>query len=374
MQGDKLRRILWLSWKDLSHPQAGGAEVVKEQIARRLAKAGYEIVILTSGFNGARSKEERDGYKIIRVGGRWTVYWAAYRFYKKNLQGWPDLIIDEVNTVPFFAKFYVKEQNILLIHQLARKVWFYQLPLPFGLIGYLLEPIYIWLLRDRNVVTISESTRKELRRFGHRSNHVYIISMGTDIEPVENLFGIIKYGKPTLLSIGSIRPMKRTDHIVRVFEIAKKKIRNLQLIIAGDATGVYGSSVLGLIARSPYMDSITTLGQVSKEKKIELMQKSHVLAVTSIKEGWGLVVTEANSQGTPAVVYDVDGLRDSTIDGKTGVITKCNTPQALADAIVDMLSNHSHYSRLREAAWKASREITFEKSAQDLMEVLEQLG
>jgi len=42
---------------------------------------------------------------------------------------------------------------------------------------------------------------------------------------------------------------------------------------------------------------------------IGLLQKSHVLAVTSVKEGWGLVVTEANPQGTPAVVYNVDGLR-----------------------------------------------------------------
>ena len=38
-----------------------------------------------------------------------------------------------------------------------------------------------------------------------------------------------------------------------------------------------------------------------------------------MREGWGLVVTQANAMGTPAIGYDVPGLRDSTRYDETGI-------------------------------------------------------
>ena len=49
------------------------------------------------------------------------------------------------------------------------------------------------------------------------------------------------------------------------------------------------------------------------------MAEAHVLLMTSVREGWGLVVTEANACGTPAVVYNVPGLRDSVRNEETGL-------------------------------------------------------
>ena len=48
------------------------------------------------------------------------------------------------------------------------------------------------------------------------------------------------------------------------------------------------------------------------------MSRAHVLLVPGVREGWGLVVTEANAMGTPAMAYDVPGLQDSVINGVTG--------------------------------------------------------
>ena len=97
-------KILWLTWKDRKNPLAGGAEVVNEELAKRLVADGNEVVFLVGGYEGAPSEEIKDGFKIIRVGGRWSVYFKTYQYYKKNLRSWPDLVIDEVNTVPFFFK------------------------------------------------------------------------------------------------------------------------------------------------------------------------------------------------------------------------------------------------------------------------------
>ena len=175
---------------------------------------------------------------------------------------------------------------------------------------------------------------------------------------------------PVLLSLGSIRKMKRTAHQVRAFEIAKRSIPDLQMKIAGDTSSLYGKNFLEMIAASPYKNDIEYLGKVSIEQKIELMQKSHVISVTSVKEGWGLIVTEANSQGTPAVVYDVDGLRDSVRHEETGIVVAQNTPQGLAEGIIALLKDPGKYAKIRHNAWQWSREFDFEKSYRDFIQVL----
>ena len=360
-------KILWLTWKDKKNPLAGGAEVVNEELAKRLAANGREVIFVVGGFNGAAQEELKDGFKIIRVGGRWSVYFNACKYYKKYLVDWPDLVIDEINTIPFFAKFYVKQRNILFIHQLCRKIWFYQMFFPLNIIGYLLEPIYLRLLNDRKVITVSESTKKDLIKLGFKKENISIISEGIELFPVDNLESIKKFEKPTILSLGTVRSMKRTDQVIKAFEIAKKSIPDLQLIVAGDASDAYGEKVLKLINNSKYSDSIQCLGRVNTEKKTELMQKSHLIAVTSVKEGWGLIVTEANSQGTPAVVYNVDGLRDAVKNNITGIICDRNTPKNLAEKIVGILNRPFQYRPFQENGLRWSKEINFENSYKQLV-------
>ena len=84
-----------------------------------------------------------------------------------------------------------------------------------------------------------------------------------------------------------------------------------------------------------------------------------------VKEGWGLTITEAASQGTPAIVYDADGLRDSVRNDETGLITKPNA-KALASAIVALISDKELLGRLRKAAWLWSKEMTFDESYKNM--------
>jgi glycosyltransferase involved in cell wall biosynthesis len=99
------------------------------------------------------------------------------------------------------------------------------------------------------------------------------------------------------------------------------------------------------------------------------MKKAHLIAVTSVKEGWGLIVTEAAAQGTPAVVYDVDGLRDSVKNEITGLVTTCS-PHELGDGIIRLLTNEGFYGQCRQAAWEWSKELTFDNTYEDFCKVL----
>lgn len=365
--------ILWLSWKDERHPLAGGAECVGEEIRKRLTRRGHAVTIISSQYRGAAHEEEREGVRHIRVGSRWTVYMKAVRYMRNHLCKWPDVVIDEMNTMPFFAKFATNKPTILLVHQLCRRVWFYEMAFPLSLVGYLLEPIVLRLLRNQPVLTVSKSTREDLVRYGFQRSKISIIREGLVIRPKPTLGNEEKRSEPTILALGSIRAMKRTRHIVEAFELAKKSIPNLRLIVAGKPLGRYGARTLARIEQSPWKQHITVKGQVSPEEKITLLRQAHVLAVTSVKEGWGLVVSEANSQGTPAVVYDADGLRDSVKHNRTGLVCRSNTPAALAENIVALLGNTRKYALLQRNAWKSAMAMDFDHSTDDMESAIERL-
>lgn len=357
--------IVWFSWKDINHPQAGGAETVSWQIMSRLVRDGHNVRLITARYAGSGEQETIDGIEIFRAGGRLGVYPRAFRTFRRRMPDWPDLIIDEMNTLPFGPAFYSRKPSILLTYQLARKVWFFQAGFPVSVIGYCLEPLYLFAIsrRYKTVLTESESTRRDLARYGFPRQHVSVFRVGTDLKPVERLSK-----KPDLhdvLILGALRPMKQTLSAVKGFEFARDKNPALKLTIAGDTSDPYAAKVLRYIEASRHAGSIEVLGRVSARQKTDVMRRAGVILVTSIKEGWGLIVTEANSQGTPAIAFDTDGLRDSINNGKTGLTVKAGDEQALGDAINTMLDDSKIYETLRSKAWESSKQYTFDNSYAD---------
>jgi glycosyltransferase involved in cell wall biosynthesis len=367
--------FLWLSWKDMSHPDAGGAEVVLSELCRRLVADGHHVTVLTALHNEADSREQRDGIEYIRVGGnRYVHSFRALGYYLRHLRGHHDVVVEVVNTAPYFSTLFGgRAKRLLFYHQLARDVWFHETPPVLSHLGYYaLEPIATRLqaLGRTPAIAMSPSTKRDLHRFGFADDRVHIISEGIPMAPAKDIRGLQKFERPTMLSVGTMRSMKRTLDQIAAFEIAKKRLPHLQLKIAGQASGAYGEVVMQAIKDSPYRDDIEYLGRVTPAQKQELMQKAHVITVTSIKEGWGLIVSEAASQGTPAVVYDVDGLRDSVRHNQTGLVVPTD-PQALADGIIALLTDANRYEAMRQAAWQWSQELTFDKSYADFMRVVE---
>lgn len=366
-------KILWLAWKDHEHPATGGAEVVKAQLAKRLAEHGHELIILTAHYKGAPHSSTVHGYKIIRVGNRATVYWHAYRYYKKHLSTWPHIVIDECNTIPFFAKFYVRGAPVVMFfHQLARQIWFYEIPPPLGMLGYVLEPLYLRLLSNLPAITVSKSSRADLAKHGFKKSRLYIIPEGLSILPVPALHASHKAQQPTVLVHGAVRRMKRTLHAIKAFELAKQHIPNLQLIVSGKSFGRYGKKVNNYIESSAFRHSITHYGPVNEVTKKTIMRKSHYILVTSTKEGWGLIVSEAASQGTPAIVYNVDGLRDAVGYGAYGLLSRPNS-YSLSRTIVKAFSKQTDYQQLQDDAYHFAKQLTFINSYHVFNQILEHL-
>lgn len=362
-----MMNILWFSWKDTNHPQAGGAEVVSFNLMKRLVKNGYRVRLITAHYDGANDKDTVEGVEIYRVGGRFSVYLKAYGLYKKQFKKWPDLMIDEMNTIPFGCGIYGKQRSVLLTYQLARRVWFYQMPFPVSLIGYIVEPIYLFILSRfyKTIVTESESTRTDLQKYGFKGKGIHVFRVGIDLSPLKKLES--KKNPNHILFLGSVRPMKQTLDAIKAFECAHENDPKLRLLIAGDANGKYANKITKYINNSKHKEVIEVLGRVPQETKMQLMRNAAVILVTSIKEGWGLIVTEANSQGTIAIAYDNDGLRDSVQAGVSGILVKSGDYESMGLQINQLVTNPAGAEMMRHNALKLSKQYTFDNSYKDFV-------
>ena len=76
----------------------------------------------------------------------------------------------------------------------------------------------------------------------------------------------------------------------------------------------------GRDSESMKVEGVEFTGYVSEAEKHRLMSEAWLLLHPASWEGWGLVITEAAVRGTPAVGFDVPGVRDAIVDFETGLL------------------------------------------------------
>jgi glycosyltransferase involved in cell wall biosynthesis len=349
-------RVLWLNWRDLKNPEAGGAEVFTHEVMRGLAQKGHHITLFTSHFPNAPLNEKMDDINIVRGGSNnYGVYQKARDYYKKHKDEY-DIVIDEINVKPFLTPRFVKDGKpvIALIHQLSRELFLTELPFPLNYIGYHLENRWLSCYRDITTLTVSDSTRKDLEYLGLRK--VSIVPEGLSCTPLNRVPE--KDTTPTIVFLGRLKRHKRPDHAIRAFSLIKKRIPNARLWIIGDG---YMREEL---ERKCNIGGVTFYGRVSSEFKYRLLSKAHIVLVPSTREGWGLVVTESNAMGTPVVAYNVPGLRDSVIHEKTGILAENCSPEALAQSAISLFEDKDHLCELSCNALDLSRQYSWDKTVE----------
>lgn len=359
-------RILILNWRCPRNPRAGGAEAVTFEIARRLVQRGDSVEWFSASYPGAAAEERLEGIRIVRSGRQWTVHWSAFRRYHRKLSQNFDIVVDEVNTIPFFTPLWADVPTVMLIHQLAREVWWYESAFPLNVLGFLAEPLYLRCYLDSPVVTVSASTSADLRRLGFKGS-ITIIPEG--IEPIADLH-VTKAVEPTFLYVGRLAPSKRVGHILKALAQFRQKTGTGSLWLVGGGSERYQRSLTRLARRLNIEHNLVFRGRVSAQEKHRLMAEAHALLMTSVREGWGLAVTEANACGTPAIVYDVPGLRDSVRNESTGLVVPAQ-PHSMSDAMIRVTSDPELYSGLvaESARWIAS--LSFDDAARSFGDALD---
>jgi glycosyltransferase involved in cell wall biosynthesis len=353
-------RVLWFNWRDILNPEAGGAEVFTHEVMKRLAMRGYHMTLFTSRFKRCQLNENIEGVDIIREGNKYTVYKQAKKYLKAYKHHY-DVIIDEINTRPFFTPKFVGEKRVIaLIHQLAREFWFYETRFPLNYIGYyFLEKKWLSNYKDIVTLTVSDSTKIDLDEMGFKK--LFVVPPGLNVTPLPNVKE--KEDNPTIVFIGRLKKAKLPHHALQAFSIIKHEIPDAKMWVIGDG-------YLRKKLESFKSKDITFFGHISTEKKYELLSRAHIILVPAVREGWGLVVTEANAMGTPAIGYDVHGLRDSIRHGETGITIKGGSPEAMAQQAILLLRDSNRLSTYSTNALEFSKQFSWDKTASSFDKVI----
>lgn len=372
-------KILIFSWRDIENPKAGGAELHTYELAKRWVKMGHPVTLVSSRWPGGSSNQMEDGVRIFRPAELYDIspyaylkyIWQTAHYYRRNLAGRFDVVIDQIHAMPIFARFFVKEKLIAFPHEVARQIWFYEAPFPASLLGYLCEPLAYKLYTNTPFITVSPSTKKDLNRFGIAN--VSLIPEGISLVPLKKIPR--KTSCPQFISLGRLTRMKRIEETIHAFSLVSQTYSEARLIIAGrrqPANG-YEEELHRLVRRLKIEEKVIFAGAVSEKEKTRLLKASWALLCTSVREGWGITVIEAAACGTPTIAYRVAGLADSVRHEETGLLTEQNTPLNLANLVGRFIVDYPLRSNLSLRALEYSRHFTWDKAAAESLAVLKNI-
>ena len=333
-----------------------------------LAARGHQVYWFTYMFPGAASSEEIEGVRVVRGGGMGSSILRARSWCRAQEKF--DLVMDQHHGIPWYAPWWCGTGCVAYIHEVLGPIWSSFYPWPLSAIGRWQERWTHYLYRRVQFWTANESTRDQLKR--HGVEKVKIIRYGVHTSALPELEPKPLQQPVRLIAVSRLAPNKRVDHAIRALKILLEKGISSSLRIVG--SGECEPALRALVSEMGLGRSVELTGPVSEAQKDDFMRQAHYLVHTSQREGWGLNVIEANAMGTPAVVYPVEGLIESTLHRETGLVAAWQTPASLAETIEQSLASAADYQLYRQKAWERAKTFHWSHILPPACDWLEKMG
>ena len=335
-------RIVFVSWRDLAHPQAGGSEVVVDHLASGLTARGHDVILLAGGPTTTHP------YAVRSTGGTYTQYFGAPAQMHRHVRG-ADVVVDVENGIPFFAPWWQRAPVVCLVHHVHTEQWAMQFPAPVAAFGRWLERSAMPVVyRHAAFVAVSASTAAAVADLGVDPARITTIEMG--LAPVATSGE--RSPTPRFLILGRLVPHKRVDLALGLWPRVRA-VTGGELVVVGDGPEL--ERVRGLAGAG-----VTFTGAVSEARKGAELGAAWLLVHPAHHEGWGTVVMEAAAAGVPTVAYDVPGVRDSVVDGVTGILAADD--DAFVAAWTDLATDADRRAMMAAAARERAATFTWDRA------------
>ena len=344
--------VLLLNWRDTTNPEGGGSERYVEEVARGLAMLGWTVTVLCAAYPGSPREARRGEVQFVYRGTKVTVYLHGLLYTWLHR---PDRVVDVQNGLPFFTRL-VRRAVVVLVHHVHREQWQVVYPGWRGRLGWWLESrVAPTLYADCPYVTVSSASRDELAGLG--IDNITVVHNGTDPAPARQR---AQAAVPTVVCVGRIVPHKQLEHAVDAIAVARETLPEARLIVVG--SGWWEDSLRAYVETCGLTEAVEFRGHVSEADKHAAYDEAWVLALPSLKEGWGLVVGEAAGHGVPTVAYrSAGGPTESVHDGVSGVLV--DSPAEFAATITSLLADAVRRQRLSAGALAGAGRFTWPAAA-----------
>jgi glycosyltransferase involved in cell wall biosynthesis len=339
-------RVWFNSWRELAHPLAGGSEVIVDQLATGLTERGHEVV-LRAGEPVARRP-----YQVVAGGGTYSQFVTAG--LNRRAMNAADVVVDVINGVGHCSPLWTHTPVVALAYHLHTEQWGLHFPPPVAALGRHQERhLFPRVYRDSLVVTLSMSSRHDLIALGIPSEHVRVLPVGVPEPSVVSE----RAKSPLFVAIGRLTPHKRIDLLLDMW-------REVQPAVGGTLV-IVGDGPLRPSLEERAVGEVEYAGHVDELRKSDLLSQAWLLIHPAAWEGWGLVITEAAAHATPALAFDVPGVRDAIQHDVTGIIVQDNA--AFVREWIRLSLNPDERNRLGEAA----RENLLRSGSEDTVSAFE---
>ncbi|MGZ4279351.1 MAG: glycosyltransferase family 4 protein [Solirubrobacteraceae bacterium] len=351
------RHILVLVDRDWSHPQAGGTGENLRQQVRYWLEWGHRVTVLASAFPGARSIKRDDGLTVRRMGGRATVFPRAIA---ELLRDPPrvDMVLEIVNGIAFLTPLWLRAPVVVQIHHVHRRLYAEELGAAGRPLGFVLETLPLRRLYGRRpFMTVSNASADELVALGIERDRIAINRNGVALD---ELSSARRAATPTLVYLGRLKAYKRVELLLDILPA----VPGVSLDIVGE--GGHRLLIEDEIRRRGLTGRVRLHGFVDEPTKRRLLQRAWINVTASSAEGWCLSVSEAAACATPTVALAVGGLRESVVDGTTGLLADDldglirHVRRLAADPALCQELGYAARARVSTLRWADTAKRTFE--------------
>ena len=332
------------------HPEIllkrGGAEAFILGLAHALSKKGHKVHILC--YSGGESKASINGdLRILPLlKKRLRLMLNPWIVLKLTLKNKYDII---------HAQFAYPAGMWALTVKLLRKPILvtshgWDLRAEYGALGNRLIALItriVLKIIDAHVL-VSRSMLKDAIKAGASPSKIVIIHNGIDISKLRKKVNepeilrqySISDEETVILYLGRLHPLKCVGNLIKAFRKIVHTIPRAKLVISGK--GSEFRKLKELTVELGIENKVIFTGFVFGEEKISLLKRCDIFVLPSKKEGScaPLAVIEAMAFGKPVIIpYNIDPFSETIRQGVTGVIIPDNSPESLANAIIDLALN-----------------------------------
>lgn len=236
--------------------------------------------------------------------------------------------------------------------------------------GFYKEESYLWKKKYEKVIleelkyvdyffAPSKIVEKSLLYCGINPQKIRIVPYGVDVDKFKYVQKKNNTDTPLkMLYVGQISYRKGLHHLLSIME--QYRPSDVQLVLAG----VYdiNSPIVNRYKNTP---NVKFTGFITRDILAQKYQNSDLFVFPTLGEGYGMVVLEALSTGTPVLVSNLAGGNDAITDYENGMEYEAGSEDALKESIDWFLKHREAIPQMSEKARKKATELTWQKYHKD---------